>query len=412
MRRRFLIIVCLLALTAPIFVHAAPNWWPIVPCGLHRPSPTDIQAGAKLLAESYYQDCTKCGLIGLFKNLIDFVVEGLIPILGTFFFLLGGFMILVGADKPGRIGDGKKIMWGTAAGIAIILSSWLVTNFLLKTLAGDSDIATKWNVITCKESSLKDLSGPTFPTVGGGNPGSGTPPGPGPGPGTGGGTPGGTCTGVACTFLGKADILSAVPVNPGDGCDASAINTLSPAIVAGAGNIQIASGIDTIKMLKAIIANESNGVIDIGSKDGQSAGPFQLRPSTAQKYAVECGVNTNIDMAWLRNSANVKAEACIAATYIKSFVGTCGADPRQLAAGYNGGGAGACGVSADCGPSAGAGQCTVYPDQTRPTRRWECLYEDSAHQVCNSDRKVDGVAATLAYTRSYAPKVEYCYNQF
>ncbi len=342
-------------------------------------------------------------LIELFKNGIDFVVVGLVPVLGTFFFLLGGFMILVGADKPGRIGDGKKIMMTTATGIAIILCSWLITNFILKTLAGDSDIATKWNVITCTNSSLKDLSNPTFP-VGVGTPATTVTP----NPGAGGPTPinGGTCTGAACTFAGQPDVLSAVAVNPGDGCDAVAVNALNTAIVSGAGSIQIASGINTVKLLKAIIANESNGVIDIGSSDGRSAGPFQLTPETAKPYASQCGVTATIDMAWLRSSANVAAEACIAATYIKSYASVCGADPRQLAAGYNGGGGGACGVSTDCGP--GAGQCTVYPNQTRSTRRWECLYDDTAHNVCNSDR----ASGTLAFTRRYAPKVEFCYNQF
>lgn len=441
---------------------APPSFWPIVPCGLNaQPSGVDKSVW------DYTQECNQCLLIVLFKNLIDLVVKGLVPILGTLFFIWGGFLILVGADKPGRIGDGKKIMWNTAIGIVIILCSFLITNFILGTLATKEFLAdAQWSptgiTISCKVSTLKEIVDNTsgFPinvsnpppskykcvsnqctastdtdanyteSTCGGNCQAAPP--------TKykcvsnqctastdadanytestcGGTcqpiqvtGGGTCTGVACTFNGRPDVLSPGPVNPGDGCNMSAVNALDSAIRQGAGNISVASGVDTIKLLKAIISNESGGQINIGSGDGKSAGPFQLTPGTAQGYASQCGVNATIDMAWLKNSANIPAEACIAAKYIQSYTGACGSDVRQLAAGYNGGGGGACGVSSDCGPSAGAGQCTVYPNQTVPTRRWECLWEDTAHQVCNSTRP----GGTLAYTRSYAPKVEFCYSKF
>ncbi|OGN32742.1 MAG: hypothetical protein A3I39_02445 [Candidatus Yanofskybacteria bacterium RIFCSPLOWO2_02_FULL_47_9b] len=169
--KKLIILFCLIALAAPIFVYAAPSYWPIVPCGINRPTAEQIQTGAKLLADSYYQPCNQCTLIQLFKNLIDLVVQGLVPILGTFFFLVGGFMILLGNAKPDFIQKGKSIMWDTAIGIAIILSSYLITNFILKSLAGNSDIATKWNVITCQVSTLKEITDVTFPTVGGGQPG-------------------------------------------------------------------------------------------------------------------------------------------------------------------------------------------------------------------------------------------------
>jgi hypothetical protein len=182
--KKLIIILCLVALSAPVFVSAAdaiiakspPSFWPVVPCGLNtQPKASGNQpADSKGLLEKsvwdYTQPCNHCLLIVLFKNLIDMVIKGLVPILGTFFFLLGGFMILFGADKPGRIGDGKKLMWNTAIGIAIILSSYLITNFILKSLAGDSDISNNWYTITCKVSTLEEITEGTFPITPGGPP--------------------------------------------------------------------------------------------------------------------------------------------------------------------------------------------------------------------------------------------------
>jgi hypothetical protein len=215
----------------------------------------------------------------------------------------------------------------------------------------------------------------------------------------------GTCTGVAC----QGDTTSVCgPVDPGDGCDFSAVNKLNAAIVAGAGNKTICGGINTVKMLKTIIANESNGVIDIVSGDGKSAGPFQLTPETANRFRAQCGVTEVIGFSWLRRANTVSKQACIAAEFIKSFVGTCGCDVRQIAAGYNGGPT-ACADSNACGQQAAAngGQCSAC-NVSRPTRKWECLWEDTQHNSCNKNRTGGG----YSHTRIYAPRVEFCYNRF
>ncbi len=215
----------------------------------------------------------------------------------------------------------------------------------------------------------------------------------------------GTCTGTACT-RDTTDVCRAV--DPGDGCDAVAVNNLNASIVSGVGNRTICSGIDTVKMLKTIIANESDGRIDIGSSDGQSAGPFQLTPATANRFKAQCGITETIDFNWLRRAENVDDQACIAAEFIQSFVGSCGCDARQIAAGYNGGPT-ACAASNACGQQAAAngGQCSAC-NVSRPTRKWECLWEDTQHNTCNIDR----TGGNYSYTRIYAPRVEFCYNRF
>ena len=215
----------------------------------------------------------------------------------------------------------------------------------------------------------------------------------------------GTCSGVACQ-RDTTNVCRAV--DPGDGCNLTAVNALNASIVSGVGDRTICAGIDTVKMLKTIIANESDGRIDIGSGDGQSAGPFQLTPATANRYKSFCGVTQNIDFNWLRNADTVDDQACIAAEFIRSFVGTCGCDVRQIAAGYNGGPT-ACAASNACGQQAAAngGQCSAC-NVDRPTRKWECLWEDTQHSSCNIDRTGGG----YSHTRIYAPRVEYCYNRF
>lgn len=484
---KFLIVASFLTI---LFLPArtyAVDWFPLVPCGLNQQPANatrkDTLPDGTQVPHNYKQDCNQCLLIELGKNIIDMTFFAIVPSVGTLMFLIAGFIILLSAreGKSGGVETGKKIMTDTAIGIAIILSSWLIANFILKSLANDQISQTPWYTIQCKTGTLKDIVGgtnPPPPTGGvlaistsllsdatkgtaysqplsatGGTPPyawslasgaiylpdgvsvsgsniSGTP--------TATGTftftvivgdssapqktatkqltikvnlvtsGGGSCSGTSCLFNNSPDVLSCSAVDPGDGCNQSAIGVLSAAITAGASGQNICSGVDTVKLLKAIVSNESQGRIDIPSSDGLSAGPFQLTVATATQYKTQCGVTASIDFAWLRRADTVSAQACIAAKFIASFASVCGCNVRQLAAGYNGGGGGACNVSADCGTSAGAGQCSACAGQSGPTRRWECLWEDTAHASCNSDR----VAGTLAYTRRYAPKVEFCYNTF
>ena len=561
-KKYFTIIILLVPLLFALpHTARAVSWFPLVPCGLNA-QPKD-SSGVEILksVHDYTQDCNQCLLIELGKNVIDMTFFAIVPAVGTLLFMIAGFIILFNARSGNASGvtKGKEIMTNTAIGIAIILSSWLITNFILKSIAVDQVAGVPWYQIQCRTGSLKDIVVGTAPqppvvppivppvtqkyscnasntcvadssgqyttntcdgkcsapaggvlviatasltdatqnaaysqalsviggiapytwalftttssrgvlpaglvltvngeikgiptatgnftfmvqvndsngevtadkeftikvnsastggTGGGGGTGTGGACGgsgqpacpPGGGTGTGTKVTYGTCTGVACSG-DTTNICS--PVDPGDGCDVSAVNNLNAAIVAGVGNRTICGGIDTVKLLKTIIANESDGRIDIGSGDGQSAGPFQLTADTAKRFSQGCGVGSNevIDFKWLQNAATVSKQACIAAQFIKSFVGSCGCDVRQLAAGYNGGPT-ACAASNACGQQAAAngGQC-IACNQAGPTRKWECLWEDTQHNSCNKARPGGG----YSHTRIYAPRVEYCYNKF
>ena len=223
-------------------------------------------------------------------------------------------------------------------------------------------------------------------------------------PTTGGGVIIGTCSGVGCSDSGL-NICGQTSNN----CSISQVNNWNSQIQAAVSGRSICGGINTVAMVKAIMARESGGDISRIASDGQSAGLMQLIPATAERFKGSCGVSVTIDFSWLTNSANAEAQICIAIEFLRSLVGECGCDVRQLAAGYNGGGGrGACRQSVNCGPSAAqqGGQCLICTNESF-TRAWECLWDDNTHTVCNATR-----TPNFSYTRQYVPQVAYCYDQF
>ena len=130
----------------------AVSWWPLVPCGLQA-QPKD-SSGVELPktgpnGHDYTQPCNQCDLLRLFKNIIDFVLVGLMPPAAAILFVWGGFLILMGGANPGLISKGKDIFWNTAIGVAIISASWLITNTIIRSVAADN-IAPEWWKFECR----------------------------------------------------------------------------------------------------------------------------------------------------------------------------------------------------------------------------------------------------------------------
>ncbi|MBI2676669.1 MAG: hypothetical protein HYX21_01780, partial [Candidatus Yanofskybacteria bacterium] len=120
---------------------------PLVPCGR-----TDTPA------------CTTCDILVLGKNISDFVLFYLVPALATLFFIYAGFQILLGGGIPSRVQAGQNIFRTTVYGLMIIFLAWLIVNTVLRTVAGDSNIAEEWWKLECKET-VKVASSTTTTTT-------------------------------------------------------------------------------------------------------------------------------------------------------------------------------------------------------------------------------------------------------
>lgn len=185
-------------------------------------------------------------------------------------------------------------------------------------------------------------------------------------------------TGVTCRFSGK-NLCQPVATQ----CSAASCSQYVASINKYAG------GAATISLLKSIMFRESS--CNPRASSGSSFGLMQLQPSTANMFAKRCGVNERITTSWLTNPANADASVCISANYIRSIAsGTCGSSVRNIAAGYNGG-TGVCKPSTDCAGEIGC--------SGQPVQRWECLYDNTQHTICNTG---------YDQSRDYAGWVSYC----
>ncbi len=327
----------------------------------------------------------------------------IVPIVGTMMFLIAGFIILIKAysGKPDGVATGKKMMTNTAIGIAIILCSWIITTMILNVLANPQLLNNNkpWYQIDCRVGSLKDLTDATIPSVGGTV------------------TPTYSCSNNQCAkdpngkyTTANCDGVCAPSTGGGGGGDAqcpdSSINICQPSAPHACGSSscsqynasisKYASGAATANLLKAIMFTESSCNPSTSNPGGQSYGLMELQVPTAVKNSHGCVADSSvITSSWLTSSANSDAVICIAANYINSLAPTCGNNPANLAANYNGNNA--CATSQDC-------TGTICGDS--PPKAWECLYDDKAHAVCNADRAGGG----LSETRKYVPNILYCLN--
>jgi len=344
-------------------------------------------------------------------------------IIAPLFIIAGGIMILTAGIKPDQLQKGKSIITGTIIGLVIALLSWTILNMIFNALAdqGGAGFPWPWNQIQCTGGGVAEGKPCTSDAECGnsmycdflstnrcvtaenltcriwedcpapydcGSNGKCTRT-----PGGGGQVTQGTCSGVSCSDTNLDICNTSVVYN----CSISQVNIWDTQIRAAALGKSICSGIDTVTMVKAIMARESGGIIDTIGYDGLSAGLMHLIPSTAENFKSACNITDTITLDWLRDSANAQAQICIVIEYLRSLVSACGCTNWDLAAGYNGG-AGACAQSVDCGSCV---ICSGY------TRAYQCFWDDNAHTICNVDR-----SQSFSPTRAYVPQVVSCYDQF
>ena len=328
-------------------------------------------------------------------------------------------MILTAGLKPDQVSRGKSIILGTLVGLAIALLSWTILNVIFNALANQESegFPWPWNEIQCTGGEVAatkpcttdsdcgaNLYCDTLSTnkcvpmsqiycagmdewcIAGYHCGSNnmctlsnifqyiTK---------------GNCTGVGCSDTGidTCNALSSAE------CSISAVNAWSSIIEINALTRSICSGIDTIRMVKAVMARESGGNINTTGPDGLSAGLMHLIISTAENFKSACNITDTITLNWLRDPANASAQICISIEYLRSLVGACGCNVADLAAGYNGG-------TSACAHSVNCGSCVICSDYTRA---YQCFWDDDAHTQCNTG---------FIPTRAYVPQVTGCYDRF
>ncbi len=164
-----------------------------------------------------HRECTPCLLLEELHTIINFVTFELTPIFAFVLIVVAGLMIILGGANSELVGSGKKMLTNTLIGVLIIYGAYMVTNFVIRNLAGANNVATNWFDLSCSEEE------------------GGAPVGPGPG-GTSGEDDGGGVGGIFWTPL---------PVTAGTVSDADARAALHGACETGTTNCIDPNGLRT-----------------------------------------------------------------------------------------------------------------------------------------------------------------------
>ena len=78
--------------------------------------------------------CGFCHFFGLFKNVLDWIIFAIAPILGILLIVIGGFLILTSRGSPAQLTQGKDFIKWTLLGFAIMLISWVLINSIFSVL--------------------------------------------------------------------------------------------------------------------------------------------------------------------------------------------------------------------------------------------------------------------------------------
>lgn len=153
----FLVLFSIFYLLSPYFVFAV-NYLPLVPCGISEEREREIKAkGEGDPNWDYSRPCTTCDFFRLIRNVMDLILLALAPAVGILFFVIAGFLILFGGEKPELIERGKKIFWNTFIALVIIFGAWMAVNTIIKSF-GPDQIKESWWKFECKAAK----EGPTI----------------------------------------------------------------------------------------------------------------------------------------------------------------------------------------------------------------------------------------------------------
>jgi hypothetical protein len=104
------------------------------------------------------EQCNVCHLFQLGGNIVNFLLVpsavnsgfAIVPVLAALLFAWGGFVWVTAFGSPGRVQEGKKIIFATIIGILIVYGAWLFINLLLNALNVNTFTGTNnWWQIDC-----------------------------------------------------------------------------------------------------------------------------------------------------------------------------------------------------------------------------------------------------------------------
>jgi hypothetical protein len=128
--------------TGPGIVHEC-LYGGLVPCGrlVDDPNTPGIDETAA---------CTLCHFFVLAKRTVDeFLIPYIIFPVGVLIVLIGGIIWLTASGDPGRISQGKKILFGAIIGIVIVLAAWLIVDLIITFITPAASPFQSWGTINC-----------------------------------------------------------------------------------------------------------------------------------------------------------------------------------------------------------------------------------------------------------------------
>ncbi|MDP3778683.1 MAG: hypothetical protein Q8R30_01375, partial [bacterium] len=229
------------------------------------------------------------------------------------------------------------------------------------------------------------------------------------------GTAGPPCTatpGTICNAKNEDEGVDTFKPNPGANCAYNAVSRYNSAIDDAVSKVPKSGNINLNAMIKATIAQESKGdlhpppVCDttVQGKKICTYGLMQISTSVANQYRNRCGVAQQTEETMPNLTAD--QQICLGAFYLTDLPGIPAdqRDVRTLAAHFNGGGTGSSGGKGALDASQHCSACSMNPQQTTATKRWECQWDDSQHSTCNTGYS--------NLRKKYVPNVLKCYNEF
>ncbi len=135
-------------------------WGPLVTC-----------TGNYSATSSNEKTCTSaCDAIVQTEAIIYFVMTLLLYVGAPVMFLIGGLMIVFGGANPTLLAQGQKTLWGTAIGVALALSAYVIVSTFLWAVQ-PSGTGVKWPNIQCNPAEVPggylqfDYSEPAVPAA-------------------------------------------------------------------------------------------------------------------------------------------------------------------------------------------------------------------------------------------------------